>query len=424
MYVYWLALLHDAGVRGENVFRGSGLAIHLASATLILFGVWAIFPSLPPVAALLACALFVFNRSALTAASGITQHVLFTFFCIASLMACSLFLRNLETKWFYAALALMACALCTVETAFLLFGALGLAMIVEHRRIREKWPTRKAFTGLVLRGAGVFLMAMLVCWPMGVLKLGIAKGFLTLIYFALSRRTYTAQGPLDLWREKIQASPWEFALLVPGTIAAFALWRRFEQRRELLPWLLFIALFFLVMLKMTLEYTYYYAPLTAAFAVTAGAAIGMLWKRWPLAGRAALVLAVVASVAGTTAAFSREERAGKAVRPYEAIVLRLVGEHPVGAGEELYVPYQLVPMLHYYHPEIETVGYDFDFPLPRLADGIRSKDAAEIMFCEASFCDGLEREWPGFAAQKTLLGRPGPNGQPIYMVRLQKSGSL
>lgn len=79
MYAYWLALVQDTGIREENLVRGSGLLIHFATATLILFGVWALFPSLPPVAALLACALFVFNRSALIASSGITQHLLFTF---------------------------------------------------------------------------------------------------------------------------------------------------------------------------------------------------------------------------------------------------------------------------------------------------------------------------------------------------------
>src|SRR5579863_1306673 len=55
MYVYWVAMLHAAGVERENVFRGSGLLIHFASATLILFGFWTLFPSLPPLAALAPC---------------------------------------------------------------------------------------------------------------------------------------------------------------------------------------------------------------------------------------------------------------------------------------------------------------------------------------------------------------------------------
>jgi hypothetical protein len=116
-------------------------------------------------------------------------------------------------------------------------------------------------------------------------------------------------------------------------------------------------------------------------------------------------------------------RDAKAATPSNAAVLRLVEENPGVERGQLYVPYQMVPMLHYYRPEIRTVGYDFDFPVPRLADGVLSRDAAPIMFCEASFCDALERTVPGFAAQKTLLDRPGPNGQPFYLVQIRNSGA-
>jgi hypothetical protein len=420
MYAYWLGFLYDTGVHQENVFRGAGLLIHFATATLILFGIWAVFPSLPPVAALLACVLFVFNRSALMAASSISQHVLFTFFCVASLLACSLFFRNLESKWFYATLALMACAVCTVETSAVLLSALGLSMIVEHRRIREKWPTLKALAGLLLRGAGVFLLAILVCWPVGLLKLGIAKGFLYLAYIAVYRKTFSPLSPLGLWEANFRASPWEYILLAVGVIAAFIVWRNFAQRRELLPWLAFIVIFFVVMLKVTAPYPYYYAPLTAAFCTATGVAFGIFWNRgqWPV--RTAIALAVLASAAGMTVQVREAMRESKAAKTFLPVVLQVVGEHPVQPDQQLYLPYQLVPTLHYYHPEIKTVGYDFDFPFPRLAEGIKSSSTAGIMFCETSFCDGVERLAPGFAEQKTLLNTPGPNSQPFYLVQLRK----
>jgi hypothetical protein len=424
MYAYWLALLHDAGARHENVLRGGSFLIHMGTAALILFGMWAIFPSLPPVAGLMSSVLFVFNRSALTAATAITQHVLFTFFCVAALLAFSMFMRSLETKWFYATLALIACSICTVETSVLLLGALGLSMMVEHRRIREQWPTFRAFAILLIRGAGVFALTMLIVWPLGVLKLGAAKGFLLLAYFALARKTYSPLSPIGLWGEKIMASPWEFALLIPGFIAAFALWRRFAQRRELLPWLAFIVCFFIAMLKMTLDNTYYYAPLTAAFTVATGVAAGILWQRWPVPGRIALAAVVTASAAGVTFQFRDILRDLKATRPYEAAVLEKIAERPVEADHELYVPFQLVPMLHYYHPGIKTAGYDFDYPLARLADEVMSPDAAGFMFCEASVCEKLERQTPGIATHKTLLDRPGPNGQPLYLIDIRKSGGL
>ena len=258
---------------------------------------------------------------------------------------------------------------------------------------------------------------------MGVFKLGIAKGFLTLVYFAFSRKTYTAQGPIALWAEMFQASPWEFALLVPGTIAAFVLWRRFPEKRELLPWLAFIGFFLIVTLKMTLQYPYYYAPLTAAFSVVTGVVFSVLWERWPWPGRVALLAATAVSIVGSTTAYREVLRSVKAVTPYESVVLRVLGSRPVGPGK-IYLPYQLVPMMHYYRPEIATVGYDLDYPLARLADGIESADAAPVMLCEAVLCDGLERLTPGFAVQKILLDSQGPNHQRFYLIETRKSGSL
>lgn len=420
-YAYWLALLSDAGVRSEAVFRGSGLLIHFASATLILLGTWMLFPSLSPVAGLVACILFVFNRSALTAALLITQHLLFAFLCIAALLTCSLFMRTLASKWFYATMALLACAFCTVETSVLLVWALGLSMIVEHRRIRAKWPSLKALGGLLARGVGVFVLTFLILWPMGLLELGVAKGFLQQAYIAVYRKTFSPLGPLGLWKAEFRVAPGEFPLLMVGAILAFVFWRRFAQRRELLPWLAFIVGFFLITLKVTAPYSYYYAPLTASLAVATGVAFGILWGRWGWPGRAGMAVAVAAAVTVMTIQFRQAMRETSEAKSGEEVVFRLLAEHPPAPGAKLYLPYQLVPSMHYYHPEVATVGYDFDFPVARLADGIESKDAADITFCEAAFCDELDRRIPGFAARKTLLAAPGPNGQPFYLIQVRKA---
>jgi len=207
-YAYWLALLHDLGVTRENVFRGSGLLIHLTTATMILFGFWAAFPALPPIAGLIACALFVFNRTALVAALGITQHVVFTLLCVTTLFAAAFFFRTLQPRWLYATMASLAVAFCTVETSALLVAALALALVIEHRRVRARWPGIRDLAGLLLRGVGVFVLTMVICWPKGVLQLGIAKGFLTLAYISIYRKTFSPFGILYLWQAKFEASPW------------------------------------------------------------------------------------------------------------------------------------------------------------------------------------------------------------------------
>ena len=423
LYAYWLAAFQDLGAIRENVFRGSGLLIHFASALIILFGFWKAFPLLSPFSGLAACALFIFNRTALVAAVSITQHVVFTFFSLAALFAASLFLKTLRTRWFYATMSLLACSFATVETSALIVVALAFALAVEHRNLRERWPSVKSLAALLTKGVGVFILTLLIVWPTGILKLGIAKGFLTLAYISIYRKTFSPFGTLDLWSAKFNASPWEFSLLLVGVLAALFLWRRSTEKCALLPWLAFIAVFFLITLKVTVPYTYYYAPLTGAMTVATGAVFGMLWKRYGTPALMLGTLAIATSIAGTTLPYRKEVKAVHDSRPYHFAVLKLMRDQPVAPGRQLYLPYQLVPTLHYYHPEIQTVGYDADFSIARLADGIQSPDADDKMLCEEEFCAAIERQSPGFALNKTLLDPAGPNGQPLYVIQVRKTGS-
>jgi hypothetical protein len=423
VYDYWIAILHDLGFTSERAFRGSGLLINFASATLLLFGFWYVFPALPRLAGLVACALFVFNPTALTASMFITLHGMFTFFCIATLLAASMFFRSLEPRWFYATMAALGAAFCTLETSSLLVVTLALAMLVEHKRLRERW-TLKGLGALLAKGIGFFVLAAFVCWPAGLGKLGMAKGFMALAYMSLKRKVYNGQGTLYLWSVRFNASPWEFALLVAGTIVAFVLWRRSPYKRELVPWLAFIVVFLGITFRITLESTYYYAPLTAAFIVATSVAFGTLWQRSKTPWRLILPLAVVAGIAGMTVQYRANALAFRATRPYHIAVLQALNQHPVGPGQRLYLPYQLVPTLHYYHPEIATTGFDNDYPMARLADQVAAPNAAGFLLCEEDTCAALSRLSPGLGANKTLIDPAGPYGHPFYVMEVPKTGSL
>jgi hypothetical protein len=125
---------------------------------------------------------------------------------------------------------------------------------------------------------------------------------------------------------------------------------------------------------------------------------------------------------GTTVEFSEVAQDIHDSRPYHIAVLRLAQEQPIPSGRRLYLPYQLVPTLHYYHPEVETVGYDVGYPIDQLAADVASPQAAGAMLCEAAFCGALERQYPGILTAKTLLDPSGPNGQPFYVARVRKGG--
>jgi hypothetical protein len=109
-------------------------------------------------------------------------------------------------------------------------------------------------------------------------------------------------------------------------------------------------------------------------------------------------------------------------QPYHVATLRLLQVQPIPAGRRLYLPFQLVPTLHYYYPEMETLGYDVGYPIDRLATEIASPQAAGAMLCEETFCGAIERQHPGILAEKTLLDPVGPTGQPFYVARVRKGG--
>jgi hypothetical protein len=421
MYAYWLATVSNAGVTREDIFRGSGLFIHVATAALILFGFWSVFPRLPRIGGLAACALFLFNRTALAAAMTITQHVLFAFWVIAALFAASMFFRRYENRWLYATVALLAAGTATVETTAILGGSLVIALVVDHRRARAKWPSVRRFAGAVARCAGVFLITLFIIWPKGVVEAAVLKGFLQQGYMALARKSFSPVSPLGLWRSLFVASPWELAVLLCGIIAAAMLWRRSQHSSEMLPWLAYVFTFLLATLKVTLQYTYYFAPLTAAAVVVTGVAFGTLWQRYGTPIRLGLSIAVVVSIAATAAEWARISKEIRNDYTYHGAVLGYVRGGAIEAGRSFYVPFYVVPTLHYYHPEVEAVGIDYGYPVSDIVAGLRSPSSARTMLCEEPMCDAIQQTGGDVIEGRTLLHPYGPTGRPLYILRARSA---
>src|SRR5580698_2324660 len=103
MYAYWIAAWHVFGAREEIVYRASGLVLHAIETFIIFFMFLRVFPELPVQAAFVAGAMFAMNRTALVAATLITQHVVFTFLACCALFAVAEFLRSGRDRYWYAA---------------------------------------------------------------------------------------------------------------------------------------------------------------------------------------------------------------------------------------------------------------------------------------------------------------------------------
>jgi len=413
LYSEWLVLCHALGVDEESAFRASGLWIHLATTILIFFGFRLVFSSLPSAGAFVAAAAFLMNRTALVTSLAITQHVLFIFLATLTLLCAARFCRDLNLNYWYAAVASLALAFSTVEISALLAAALLITLLALRKRLRE----RCTWLGLAWRSAGVFLLALLAVWPMGLLKLGMLKGYLYLAYMTLYRKTFVEGGPLELWAAKFRTAPLEFLLAACALLACLAWWRKLAHRRELTPVAAYIVIFLATTLVITIPFTHYHGSLMAACAIVTGVMAGEVWRRSGAALRIVALAAVMASLYGMAQAYYQEARRERDRQPLSVGVLDYIATRQEIPGKMWYVPFTLVPTLHYYHPGLETTGYDAGWASESLAAELGSAKTPVEALCEPARCDELAQALERYGPVRRELAASNPEGR-MYSLTL------
>ncbi|HTA46652.1 MAG TPA: glycosyltransferase family 39 protein [Bryobacteraceae bacterium] len=415
VYAYWIALDQALGFHDESGFRGSGLLIHGLVAILIFVTFRIAMPEYAPAAALAAAVTFLMNRTALVAATNITQHVMFGLMAALSLLPLALFCRTGERRYWYWMSAAAGVAFATVETSFVLVAAVLFVLLLTAARIGWK----PAFQ-LLLRGTGVFLLAMLVVWPKGILTLGGLKGYIYLAYIAIVKKTFTPLNPVALWSFKIRTYPEEFVIPFLALIAATIFWKKLAARQAAIPYLVYAWMFLGVTMVITAPYTYYHASLMMSCAVVTGIVFGEIWQS-TAAKRVIASAVLVASLIAMDVRFHGED-AGLNTTPdaRRDLMAWLKSEDH---SKTFYVPYVLVPTLHFYMPEISTVGYDASWNPETLASAMAAPGAE--LLCEIALCDAVEsrvktthQNTPVMEADKDL------QQGPLYSLTASKTATL
>ncbi len=411
MYAYWIAGWQALGVRTEAAYRSTGLVLHALAAMIIFFMFLRVFPELPVQAAFVAGAIFVMNRTALVAATEITQHVAFAFLACCTLFAAAEFLRSGRAAYWYAAAALMAASFAAVEIASVLIASLIVTIVLLQ------WSRGfKKVLGLLARGAGCFLATLAILWPPGVFKLNALKWYMYLAYIAVARKTFRPIGPWDLWGFKLRSYPLEFVLLFAAMVAgALWLWRTGSFRR-VAPFLLYAVAFFCVTLVITAPYTYYHASLTMSLAVVTGVLFGEIWNRVNSMIRAVALVAVVGSLAALDLGFYQETVRDRAEKPSgTADVLAFLSSHPPQGP--LFVPIVMVPPLHYYRPEDPAIGYDENGTGEALSSQAAALDPRTTVFCGSAVCRQVD---PDAAANLEQIGTLPDSNEALYAMPLAR----
>jgi hypothetical protein len=389
-YALWIAACRSLGVTGERAYRASGLLIHSLAAVLIFWLFRRAFPEAGPLSAWVAAIVFATNRTALVTAMSITQHGMFSLTATATLFLMAVFIRTRRIGYWYATAACLAGAVASVEISVVVLGVVVLSMFAVQGR---DW---KRACALIAKGTAVFFLTLLVIWPKSLLQLGVFKGYLYLAYIAVYRKTFSPIGPIDLWGFKLKTYPFEFLPLVAGLIGLLIWFRRSKYRLESLPFLLYAIAFLGVTMVITVPYTYYHCSLVMALAVITGLAFGEAQRRAGKIGAGVLLAALLISITVSDAGYYNESKKEAAADSLAAHALKYVGTE-AAPTRPVFVPYQLLPTLHYYYPDIKVTAYDKDWTVSRLAaQTIDSPQGADVL-CPSSICDSLRQVWPAAA---------------------------
>jgi hypothetical protein len=146
-----------------------------------------------------------------------------------------------------------------------------------------------------------------------------------------------------------------------------------------------------------------------AFCLLSGYAIGMLSTRGGAVIAGVLTLLAIGSFTGGAAQYRQILLEVRAEKPYQANLLARLREAPVTDGR-LLTPYQAVPTLHYYLPQMKTTGFDLDWTAERLLETLRQPGMSRRLYCEKPTCDLL-----GDAIRVTReITTNGPNGRTLF----------
>lgn len=389
VYAYWIAFGQILGFSHPGQYRNSGLVIHLLTTLASMLIFWWLFPTLPAWGALLAGLLIGFNRSALYTSMIISQHLVFILVSLLTLAAAGRFLRDLNPRWFYAMMALLAVAYATVESAAFLTVGLAASLFLARRHILLRFRGWRGLLPLAARGVLAWALALLLCWPMGLLSLNVLKGYLAMGYIAVSRKTFSPISFAEMWTAKFSASPWEFGAFLAAIPLLWLCRRRLP--RESWPFLCYALVFLLVTIKMSVPYTHYLGSFTIACAMTLAIAAACFAQSRHPATAPILFTALALSVAPMAFAFRAESIRAQAEYPHLENILTFFSHlDQRQTPQRWFVPFEYLTLLHFHHPTLRFTAYDVDWEPGRLAHDVAASQLSAGLLCAPQTCTQIQ----------------------------------
>ena len=257
LYHFFLIPVSRLGL-SERAARMTMLAIPAASLAVIYFGcLWLLPGPIAPLSAFLAAGLFLTSHSVVWSTE-LAPHQLFALCSLACLILLAKAIATGRRAYWYACVAAMGLAFCTLEVAFVLILTVSICGFLERRTLRA--DLRFAAQSLAL-----FLATVLAVWPAALLRLSFVKAYAVMTYLALMREAPWGHiGFIETWRARLFESPLEWSLIV------LALLLGLRTRSRFYPVSLFAALMILATLPVLSSSPRYTLPFMPALDLFAG----------------------------------------------------------------------------------------------------------------------------------------------------------
>ncbi|HVW10532.1 MAG TPA: hypothetical protein VHC90_18215 [Bryobacteraceae bacterium] len=347
LYYFWLSAASRIGL-DENGTRALFLIFPILTACAIYFGTLALFEGFQgQIAAVLASAMFLWSPIYLET-SEIAPHMMFVLWAVCALLLLARVSLTGSRRCFYAATVLAALAFCTLEVAFVLI--LVLIFVAWWKRVMLRADGKLIRNSILL-----FFATVLLVWPSAILKLNFAKAYLVMAYLAVFRKG--AWGDVTLgqtWARRFEMTPVELILIAAGLILFFTIMSR-RDRTAGMPFLVFGLLMLLATLRVYSVIARYMTPFLPAFDILAGWALASALVRTKKPAAVYGVVAVTAVLLLWNAG-QRLASIDRSAHPGDFATIDAVRARGL-ADKRVFVPRGEIPVLHYYFPQMQTVGY-------------------------------------------------------------------
>ena len=374
LYYYWIALISPLVHGNEYAMRFSGYTFHVLTFFAIAIGLFTLTSNRS--AALAASFLYLFGQASIATAATIASHAPYVLFTALTLLLFAHYLQTGSRQSWYWAVAAFTGAFCSIDYAILLPITFAICLFVSRRE-------RRLPGSVLLRSLLVFLGLLLLLWPFGVLRLTALKGYFYIAYLAMQRKgSYGDYGPFTVWWQRFLASPVEYSIDVLALIGVFALWRTpaiRKYRAVLLPCLLYAFFMLLTTLKNTSLNPTYVSSILPPLAIVSGTALAALTARVSAPVRILSTASILAAtVLGGYGLVMRHVGDGPGPSP-DALLISTIRQSGL-SDSSLIVPYELLPTLSYYFPQLKVHSYLVTDNANVVEQKLRDYDASGIVY--------------------------------------------